>query len=523
MKHLIKYFCYCFFLFPVSLIAQENDTTDVLADILKVQEEMPEPTTNFRPGHVSPREIQDYLTKTDNGFIIQLPKAGMTPSPTIYKNMLFVGGGFGSKEFYAFDAKTGKNIWGLNLDDDGPSSAVVVNDRVVFNTESCTIFACNAHTGELDWSYFLGDPMMSTPTIADGLVFTAYPASRGLISLPSQSYGNYPQQQTPQQSNQNTTYAEKEAQQDEQNGKIWGTHILIAMKLSDGEIVWQKWIDGDVMSAPVVEGKELYLTTFPGTFYKINLHTGEILAANAQRATSAPVVVGEEVYMSQRSEEDGEAVAEAISVLNRSMPQQQRRYAKRAAPYLDSRVQSASSFKSLASDYDAGNGFSSGAPANSGWQAASANIGQSNVCSLQAFQGSRVLHLDGKNYNTMGDELVCSDPKNGKVLWKHQISGDLVNDGGFLATPPINVADKIIIATLNGDIIIYGKEDGKEIQRYSTKEKIRYQPVVSEGWIYVTTLSGKVVAINTEDSELTGWPVWGANPAHSNRVEMNKN
>jgi hypothetical protein len=47
---------------------------------------------------------------------------------------------------------------------------------IIFNTESCTIFALDAGTGKQLWSLWLGDPLTNTPTIANGKVFTAYPA-----------------------------------------------------------------------------------------------------------------------------------------------------------------------------------------------------------------------------------------------------------------------------------------------------------------------------------------------------------
>jgi hypothetical protein len=45
---------------------------------------------------------------------------------------------------------------------------------------SCTIFAPESKTGKRLWSYFLGDPLTSTPTIGNGMVFTSDPvAGRG--------------------------------------------------------------------------------------------------------------------------------------------------------------------------------------------------------------------------------------------------------------------------------------------------------------------------------------------------------
>ncbi len=512
----------------------QKDSTDILGTVKAWQEKMPKPSDKFRPGHASPREIEKYLEQKNNGFAIQLPAKSLTPSPTIYKGMLLVSGGFGSKEYYAFDAQTGDVKWAIDLDDDGPTSAIVEEDIVVFNTESCTIFACNVMTGELLWSHYLGDPLMSTPSISDGVVYTAYPAQSALGSFQTAPY-NY-QPQSPVQQMPNNAPGLPIAQNNTQQGQnkkdsadlkvVQGslptarqpTHVMIALDLKTGKILWQKWIDGDIMSAPVVEGGEVFATTFPGTLYKFQAKTGDILAAQAGRATSAPVIVGNDIYMSQRSDDGVSDVRENLSSWDINMTTVKSAYT-RDAPYLDQKVQSKTVLKSTAMNYDAGNGFAGGAPANSGWQQASYNIGQSNVSSLQAFQGSRVLHHEGRNFATMGDTLLCTHPKTGEVYWRQNLKGDLAKEGGFLATPPLTVNNKVLVASLNGDVILYHADTGKEWKRYATGEKIRYQPVVESGRIYVSTVSGKVLCIDTGQEKLTGWPTWGANAAHTNKAE----
>lgn len=371
-------------------IPSPGDSTDVLASVLAMHKAMPAPPTTFRPGHVTPRQIENYLTPADDGFVITLPARSLTPSPTVYDGTLYVSGGFGSRQFYAFDAETGAVKWALDLDDDGPTSAVVKDDVVVFNTESCTIFAVEAATGKMLWSHYLGDPLMSTPSIAGGKVFTAYPAG---------GHAAQPVQQAPNQKNDTTGDV----------APLHGTHVLVALDLKTGAILWQKWIDGDVMSAPVVEQDELYVTTFPGTLYTFDTDTGDVLAAYASRATSAPVIVEGTIYMSRRADGEG-VVRENLSAMMLDEVVVTRGYYAKNAPYFDGRVQDASDLKKDASSYDAGNGFGTGAPASAGAVGAKANVGQSNVSSLQAFQGSRVLHRKGKNYATMGDELISTDP-----------------------------------------------------------------------------------------------------------------
>jgi outer membrane protein assembly factor BamB len=271
------------------------------------------------------------------------------------------------------------------------------------------------------------------------------------------------------------------------------------------------------MSAPVAEGNYLYVTTFAGTLFKFNQETGEILSAKGMRATSAPVLTNNGMIVSQRADMGNERVSEAIAVIGYGTTNNTKQFQKRDAPYLDKTVQAKSSLKSDASSMDAGNGFTGGAPENSGWKSANDNIGQSNVSTLQSFQGSRILNFSNQNYNTMGNELICSDPATGKTKWKVKLDGDLNEAGGFLGTPPISAGNSIIVATYNGNILVMDSQTGKVNEQFDTHESIRYQPVVEDGWIYVTSTSGKLIAINTKNKNITGWPQWGGNAERSNR------
>jgi Ca-activated chloride channel family protein len=106
-----------------------------------------------------------------SGWKVQIP--GNRPLATVaYEDgLIFVGGGYGSYEFYALEAKTGKLAWMFKTGDDGPTAAVVRKGYVVFNTESCIIYVLRAKTGEKVWEKWLGDPLMSQPAIDDEYVY----------------------------------------------------------------------------------------------------------------------------------------------------------------------------------------------------------------------------------------------------------------------------------------------------------------------------------------------------------------
>jgi len=452
--------------------------------------------TAWKKGHVTPRRLDpSATTRSSSGFVVQFPSRTPVPTPTIADGRLFVGGGFSSKEFYCFDVRTGELQWGVNTDDDGPSSAVVEDGVVVFNTESCTIFALDVNTGQQLWSWWLGDPLVTTPAIHHGKVYTSYPcaaaASHFTASEVQQPDAKLPMSTRP-------------------------SHVLACFELRTGRVLWQRWIDSDVVSSPVVTGEEVYATTFAGTVYKLHAASGKILSARQCRATSAPVLSQGESYFTRRVDQDPAQVREAIlaSVVGGS-GEGGRLMNDKEAVYLDSLVQRQTAFFAASSKNDAANGFTVGAPAAAQPTLAMANIGVASVSSMQAFQGSRIAHFAGLNYNTMGNEVVCTDPRRATKLWSYPLAGDLKNQGGCLGTSPAIASGDLFVGTLGGKVLRIDGKNGKMVKSYHVGSPVRFQPAVVDGQIAVGTQDGKVVCIDTGEAKLTGWSTWGGNAAHT--------
>jgi outer membrane protein assembly factor BamB len=133
---------------------------------------------------------------------------------------------------------------------------------------------------------------------------------------------------------------------------------------------------------------------------------------------------------------------------------------------------------------------------------------------MQAFQGSRVLHMGGMNYSCMGDQVICNDPKTGKDMWTYKLDGDLKKQGGFLGAPPAAAGGFLIMTTLKGDVLKMDST-GKVVKVWETKSPTRFQAAVEGGRIYVGTQDGKLICIETGDKTLTGWSCWGGNAAHT--------
>ena len=341
----------------------EAETTDVTE---KLREENSDryaaPPTKFRAGHVTPRKLDAKATaKTKAGFVVKLPSGAPIPTPTVHEGKVYVSGGFHSKEFYCFDAVNGRLVWGINLDDDGPSAAVVSDGVCVFNTESCTIFAVDALTGSHLWSHWLGDPLTSTPAIANGLVFTSYPSSGGGGVQQNAVQGDQVDNQTQQQFAQppsDKRRPDDDAKQGSGKKQPALSHALACLELKTGKILWQRWIDSDVMSSPVCIDDEVFITTFAGTVMKFEQKTGTILSAKRERATSAPVVVGKDVLFTARADDDTTA-HEALASVSRDGGQLNYNVNRKKAEYLDKAVQSETEYNLKGKARDASNGFAS--------------------------------------------------------------------------------------------------------------------------------------------------------------------
>ena len=138
------------------------------------------------------------------------------------------------------------------------------------------------------------------------------------------------------------------------------------------------------------------------------------------------------------------------------------------------------------------------------------------------FQGSRVLRFGDKNVNTMGDEVVATDAETGTQLWSFKLARR--HQAGRL---PRHCAARgrqaVLLGTLEGKVLKLDPEEGHAGWRRTRSVRRAHQPVVDGGWIYVGTEDGKLVAINTGDPTITGWPTWGGNAqrtgvAHDSRA-----
>lgn len=391
------------------------------------------------------------------GWVTALPRQELLTSPAFANGKIYLGGGFASHRFFAFDAYSGELAWSLAAPDGGPTAAIIEDDKVIFNTESCTILVADADTGQLRWSRWLGDPLMSQPAAANGLVFSAYPKNGG--------------------------------------------HEFGAFRLEDGEPVWATVIPADVIQAPQVVGDSVFFATMDGTAHRLEARTGRVEWQRDVGASSAVWVDRDRVLLARRSG-TASAPTEQMIVLGANDGRLRHEGEHHAATYLNGQSRDRELARGQAGAW--------------GTVARGEHLGLTNVASGWAFQGSSPAVADGRAYFSIAGEIVAREMEDARTVWRRRYTQA---EGAQALSPPAVVGSLLIFGTVDGQLFASDIDTGMTVWAYDVGEPIVFQPIVAQGWVYVGTGRGNVVGLELGDAMLDGWHMWGGNARHAGLVE----
>jgi Ca-activated chloride channel family protein len=417
------------------------------------------------------------------GWKTVIPGSRPLATPAVVDGRVFLGGGFGSHEFYGLDALTGDLLWEYRTKDDGPTAAVVADSLVAFNTESCELEVLTVE-GRPVWKKWLGDPLMSMPAIASGRVFMAYPDSRG----------------------------------DHR-------HRLACFDLRTGAEHWARPIAGEIITAPVLADGHVYLATLEGSLHCFRQDDGEPVWSEPKLATSSPTVWEGRCFFSRREEKPdphGRAAQQTEHLAARGHGA----YAgtmkmgptEQPADYLDYHKRSARSPRERSyADYDMGVGFGF-FKGHAKIEQAQMHLGHGTVVGVWSYQGSRPFLSRGRLYSAMGDTLKCVDPATEALVWQKPLHPRGAEEAEVLdsvLTPPALVNGKAFVGTTRGEVFCLCAESGEPLWSADVGEPVLFQPAVARGRVYVPTYRGGLVCLETGDEADDGWLMWGANAAHN--------
>ncbi|MGA9771211.1 MAG: PQQ-binding-like beta-propeller repeat protein [Blastocatellia bacterium] len=466
---------------PDSRKPDSQTSKQVMIDLDKaIQVALPSAEANLKP-------VAFKTSDGKTGWVVRIPGDRPISTPAYANGRLFVGGGYGSHEFYAFDAGTGAKVWEIKTSDDGPTAAVVESGYVAFNTESCTVIVCDPETGKLIWQEWLGDPLMSQPAIYKGRLYIAHPAGqRGVAANVSQGQGR-------------------------------GGHRLLCADLKTGKHIWDQPITADVISAPVISGDQVYFTCFDGTSFCLDAFKGSVVWKKQNAGTSAPLIAGGHVVLTQKESRDGKAY-EGLKRIDteRGDDKDKKLLAESEAQYLEANKGGGVAITKAQSDaLDSSVGFGGGAPAAANISAANSHVGVSTVAGGWAYQGSRAAYSKGQMMNAQGRYLNCMSAVDGRFRWRAEVKGAGVSDDSQVFSPPALGRNNLYLGSALGHLISVNQQSGDLNFIYWLRQPIAFQPMLAEGNIYVGTVNGLLICLKTGDRDADGWYAWGGNAQHN--------
>jgi len=452
-----------------------------LAGLSQSQPQYPPQIPRPIPRPIDPLRPVPFHSDGRSGWRLAIPGNHPLATPAIADGKLYIGGGFGSHEFYSFDAISGRSDWIYHTADDGPTAAVVENGEIAFNTESCELEILTTR-GRPIWKKWLGDPLMSMPAMADGSVYMAFPDSRGR-----------------------------------------GTYYLAAFDLSGGREIWRSALPSEIITAPVIEGDKIYASTVGGILVAFNRRDGTRIWEDQRNATSAPALWNGQTFFSRReavaSPQAGTQQTELMAsraAAAPSAPTVDLRDTQQKADYLDyaKRAQTYSEQNSL--QQDAAVGFGGANKGSAMMAPAQANLGQTSVHGIWSYQGSKPFVIGGRLYSSMGATIECVDAQSGRVIWSRTLRDSrrpgLPDD---VLTPPAVVNGKVFLGTRWGFVYTLSADTGDVIWRVDIGEPVTFQPAVAMGRVYVGSDRGVLFCLETGDPRDDGWMMWGGGPKHN--------
>jgi len=294
------------------------------------------------------------------------------------------------------------------------------------------------------------------------------------------------------------------------------SHRLLCADLRTGRHLWERGISSDVISAPVVSGGRVYATTFDGTSYSFDAVTGRPVWKKENAGTSAPVVVGGDVVVTQKEERDGEAY-EGLQRLDarRGVARESNLRASARAGYLGKdRGGGVAIGQEMQASLDSSVGFGS-APEEAQLHKANDHVGVSTVVGGWAYQGSRAAVSKGKVLNAQGRYLNSTDIADGRFAWRAEVSGGGLSEDAQVFSPPALGEEFLYLASSLGHLLSVGQKDGRPGFMYHFGEPMVFQPALAEGGVYVGTSNGLLICLKTGSRDADGWYAWGGNGEHN--------
>ena len=202
---------------------------------------------------------------------------------------------------YALDRQTGAVLW-HRLIRPQPTRAAEVGDLVCVASDDTgvslpqgAVTCLNGPDGEVIWRFDVPDSLGGRRICPDGGIPGRPTPIAGLLLFGDQCGQLFGLRLTTGEIEWqrlfNTAFDSEVVVQGDQAYACTRSQTCMAFRVQDGSLMWTAELRGSVLGAPVVVGDALFVTALGGFLYKIDRHTGRILAEVVSEDDDGPLLL----------------------------------------------------------------------------------------------------------------------------------------------------------------------------------------------------------------------------------------
>ena len=405
---------------------------------------------------------------------------------------VMVGDGYSGTRLLALDGISGRDVWQFQANDNGIGSPALNDDgsMITFTSESCTLYTAETATGKLLWKRLLAGSLQTHPAIGGDSVYAVYPNTPNGDGTQAPGGSSY---------------------------------ALGRFELSTGKVTWAVGLGEDVITAPVVCGDTVYLTTHGGTIKALNTGDGKERWTANLNATCAPVVRLNTVYFSSWRPDKELCFAESLLAMTQSSSGSVGTMIDRiAGPYPADYMIPVTINDALMKKVSDNPYLEEFEPMLAEEILKTSHPSSPALPNCWSAYGPRPTIAGDDGYVMLGDHLISANVRTGRLRWTCKISGyaaDAVNIGSGEPplTPPAYAGGKIYMGSAWGDVLCIDGKSGKTLWRYrlANTAGVSSEVVLDRGRVYAVTNNGMLFSINTGDQIATGWSMPGGSASRN--------
>jgi len=188
-------------------------------------------------------------------FSIGASATGVTASPVIFQNVIYIAGGDGL--LYGLSTE-GKRLWNLSLGGPAYMSTPAISDGRLFVGSDAGVLTCAALNGTLLWNFTSGGKIRSSPAVSAGRVFFENTVYDGFTATGSTMFSIFAENGTQEW---NRTVPASTSSPAIAGGKIvLGTNTGAVSYDLKGNLLWSHPTSGPIQSSPLVAGDVVVVT-----------------------------------------------------------------------------------------------------------------------------------------------------------------------------------------------------------------------------------------------------------------------